>query len=257
MTGPHVHICDRSLLRTLADLQALVGHWNSWHTPKALWLVPAPTCVAGDLQALVEEYVTSRKPVVEGLRQVRQQFLEFCHTAGGLPTAIGESIHDFFVEAEWLLEDPPQDSLVYILDQVSAVGQLATAVLCAGMMDQGRISVGWSDARDWFVSDEVWGRGPVGVDASTALCLRQIAGLEAADMMVLAMGLAGTADNHSVSLDETNTKTAIEVLMRCLKVSRCYWWHRPGESAPKPWGDVEVVGVPLEVGHNPHQAIEL
>ena len=102
------------------------------------------------------------------------------------------TVHDTFVEGEWVLEETPADNYDYMYDQIVCVGELVSSKIVTAYFNKVGLKTQWLDARDVVATDNTYREGWVIWDKTKANAQRVVPPMLAAGGFVLTQGFIGS-----------------------------------------------------------------
>jgi len=177
------------------------------------------------LEAVINAYYHKSGEAMELFKEVKKAHYEVVDALFPPNHLIYTTLNDIFVEAEWVLEDEPQDHYDYIYDQVVSIGELASsAIVAAFLFDQG-LNTTWKDARDFIKTDETWRESIIQWDETLTKTQESLLPLLKAGGFVLTQGFIGaTRDNATTTLGREGSDYSAAILSFCLDAQGMYIW---------------------------------
>lgn len=123
-----------------------------------------------------------------------------------------DTLSNFLVEIEWILEDGPVDAFDYTLDQIMAVGPLLASTIASAYLQMKGVSNTWVDARNIFVTDNRYGQARIDEAKSQQLIQTGIKPLLTKAWVVAPAGIGTTTENFSTLLGQTGTAASIKLV---------------------------------------------
>jgi aspartate kinase len=140
------------------------------------------------------------------------------------------SVHDTFVEGEWVLDEAPNPNFDYMYDQIICMGELVSTKIVAAYLNKIGLSTQWLDARDVINTDETWREGWVNWDKTRPNILKIVPPMLAKGGFVLTQGFIGsTDDNATTTLGREGSDYSAAIFAHCLDAeSMTIWKDVPG-----------------------------
>ena len=143
----------------------------------------------------------------------------------GLSEAILDELHDVFVEAEWVLEDPTESSFDYRYDQLIATGELASSLILWAYLGNLGLRAHWLDARDCIKTDNSYREAKVDWALTEGLIQQQWADLGQRFEVVVTQGFIGSSsENFNTSLGREGSDYTAAIFAYALKASCMTVW---------------------------------
>ncbi len=175
------------------------------------------------LEEVVDSYVAQEGNAMAKLDVVRQHHFDIVRDLG-IEGDIRDQLNDVMVEAEWLLEDQPVDSYDYIYDQVVSIGELLSTIIVNAYLQSVDLPVVWLDIRDVLKTDDTYRNGQVDWHR-TGKQVEQIINPLLEKGTVLTQGfIAGTSENHSMTLGREGSDYTAAILANCLGAQSVTAW---------------------------------
>lgn len=139
-------------------------------------------------------------------------------------------VNDIFVEADWVLEDEPEDSYDYIYDQIVSLGELVSTKILAAYLNGKGLATQWLDARDVILTDDIYREGWVQWDETQKRADRTAKPMLEAGGFVVTQGFIGsTTENTTTTLGREGSDYTAAIFSYCLDAeSMSIWKDVPG-----------------------------
>lgn len=139
-------------------------------------------------------------------------------------------VNDTFVEADWVLEEPPADGYDYTYDQIVCVGELVSSKIVAAYLNKAGLLTQWLDARDVVITDNTYREGWVIWDKTKANALKIVPPMLDKGGFVLTQGFIGsTTENFTTTLGREGSDYSAAIFTFCLDAkSMTIWKDVPG-----------------------------
>ncbi len=139
-------------------------------------------------------------------------------------------VNDVFVEAEWVLDEPPAENYDYMYDQLVCVGELVSTRIVAAFLNKSGLKTQWIDARDVIITDNTYREGWVTWDKTRANAQRIVPNLLEQGGFVLTQGFIGsTTENFTTTLGREGSDYSASIFAFCLDAeSMTIWKDVPG-----------------------------
>ena len=124
---------------------------------KLLVVISAMGKTTNALEKVVNDYFFSKGNAHAALKEVRdyhQQIMEELFSEKANP--VFDKVNNFFVEADWMLDEKPQHTYNFVYDQIVSLGELiSTCIVSAYLKQQGCSNI-WLDVRDVLMTDNTY-----------------------------------------------------------------------------------------------------
>ncbi len=140
------------------------------------------------------------------------------------------AVSDTFVEAEWMLEEPPAENYDYTYDQIVCVGELVSSRIVAAYLQEVGLPTQWLDARDVIITDNTHREGWVLWEKTRPNALRLIPPMLERGGFVLTQGfIASSTENFTTTLGREGSDYSAAIFSFCLDAqSMTIWKDVPG-----------------------------
>jgi aspartate kinase len=140
------------------------------------------------------------------------------------------SVHDTFVEGEWVLDEMPTDQYDYMYDQLVSVGELVSSKIVTAYLNKIGLKTQWLDARDVVATDNTYREGWVIWDKTKANAQKIVSPMLAQGGFVLTQGFIGsTSENFTTTLGREGSDYSASIFSHCLDAeSMSIWKDVPG-----------------------------
>ncbi len=181
------------------------------------------------LEKVVEAYAKTEDatPLFE---QVKQQHYLLAQELLGEGHEVFHRLNDAFVEVEWLLEVPLDQSYDYAYDQIVSIGEVASSILLAAYLEHTELPAQWVDARGLIRTDDLWREAWVNWEVTERQVRAQVQPIVAGGGIVVTQGFIGsTPDNETTTLGREGSDYSAAILSYCLGAeSMSIWKDVPG-----------------------------
>ncbi len=140
------------------------------------------------------------------------------------------AVNDTFVEAEWMLEEPPHENYDYTYDQIVCVGELVSSRIVSAYLNDIGLPTQWLDARDVIITDNTYREGWVLWDKTKPNALRIVPPMLEKGGFVLTQGfIASSTENFTTTLGREGSDYSAAIFSFCLDAeSMTIWKDVPG-----------------------------
>ena len=139
-------------------------------------------------------------------------------------------LNDTFVEATWVLEEPPHANFDYMYDQIICVGELASSRIVHAYLQEVGLPTQWLDAREVIITDDIHREGWVNWEETGKRMESKVLPMVSQPGFVLTQGFIGsTLDNASTTLGREGSDYTTAIFTFCLNgESMTIWKDVPG-----------------------------
>lgn len=133
-------------------------------------------------------------------------------------------VNNFFVEIDWVLEEPPR-SYPFIYDQVVAIGELISTKIVSAHLNNEGLKNAWTDARSCIKTDNTYRSANIDWTA-TAKCINNVIdnALSGADIVMVQGFIGGTSENYTTTLGREGSDYSAAVFAHCLNAESLTIW---------------------------------
>ena len=230
---------DAEGVRNIAPILNLFPHGQ------LLVVVSAMGKTTNMLEALCMAYFHDKPETHELLQQVKdnhQQVLQQLIPDTSHP--VYDEIANTFVEIEWILEEPPQDSFDYLYDQIVSIGELLSTRIVSAYLSGTGYPCRWIDARDYIHTDN--NHREAGVRwAETEQAIRERIPALLQERTLITQGFIGsTSENFTTTLGREGSDYTAAIFASCLDADDVTIWKDvPGvlNADPKWFDHTELI----------------
>ena len=230
---------DAEGVRNIARILNLFPHGQ------LLVVVSAMGKTTNMLEALCMAYFHDKPETHELLQQVKdnhQQVLQQLIPDTSHP--VYDEIANTFVEIEWILEEPPQDSFDYLYDQIVSIGELLSTRIVSAYLSGTGYPCRWIDARDYIHTDN--NHREAGVRwAETEQAIRERIPALLQERTLITQGFIGsTSENFTTTLGREGSDYTAAIFASCLDADDVTIWKDvPGvlNADPKWFDHTELI----------------
>ena len=140
------------------------------------------------------------------------------------------ALNDTFVEAHWVLEEPPHPNFDYMYDQIICVGELASSRIVHAFLNDIGLETAWIDAREVIITDDIHREGWVDWEETSRRMEEKVRPLVSTSGFLLTQGFIGsTLDNATTTLGREGSDYTTAIFSYCLNgESMTIWKDVPG-----------------------------
>ena len=131
-------------------------------------------------------------------QELKEKHFQWALQYGDGDKSILDEINDLCVEAEWLLEEPAQDSPTYVYDQIIGLGPILGSLLLSVFLRSKDVLATWMDPRDLIITDDQYKSATI-LEEET---LHRFYKLTTQHQMIcFGIGVGSTVDNNTTTFD--------------------------------------------------------
>lgn len=177
------------------------------------------------LEEIVEAHARQTGEAREMLEQLKMQHFQLAADLLGSTHEIFDLLNDVFVEADWVLDEPPYSNYDYMYDQIVCIGELASSRLVSAFLNQEGLSTHWLDARDVILTDNIYREGWVKWSETVERARSSVLPLTKEPGFVLTQGFIGsTSENFTTTLGREGSDYTAAILSFCLDAEDMTIW---------------------------------
>lgn len=189
-----------------------------------LVVISAIANVTNQLEEVVSTFFTNQKKAIAQLQNIKEFHINRCKELLVNPQYAIDAVNNHFVEAEWILEDPPNDSFAYVYDQIVSIGELAsTTIMIYYLNEQQNNSCVWKDARGFIRTSREFKDASIQWEITTS----QISTLQPVltSQSIITQGFIGSSmDNETTTLGREGSDFSGAIFAYCLQASKYTIW---------------------------------
>ena len=164
----------------------------------------------------------SAKTLLQGVRDQHEAIMKALFDPG---EEVFDLVNDAFVEAEWVLDEPPSPKYDYMYDQIVCVGELVSTRIVAAYLHKTGLKTHWLDARDVIITDETHREGWVLWEKTKPNAQRIIPALLEGGAFVVTQGFIGTtAENETTTLGREGSDYSASIFAFCMDAEQMIIW---------------------------------
>lgn len=215
---------DASAVRNVASILHRFGDEN---------LVIVVSAMGKTTNAL-EEVVAAHARQDGSAKQLMDQIRQFHYSLAQdlLPEGheVFAALNDTFVEAYWVLDEPPHANYDYMYDQIICVGELASSRIVQAFLQHDGLPTLWLDAREVIITDDIHREGWVNWEETGKRMEAKVRPMLSQPGFVLTQGfIASTMDNATTTLGREGSDYTTAIFTFCLNgESMTIWKDVPG-----------------------------
>lgn len=224
---------------------------------KLLVVISAMGKTTNALEKVVNDYFFSKGNAHTSLKEVRdyhQQIMEELFSEKTNP--VFDKVNNFFVEADWMLDEKPQHTYSFVYDQIVSLGELISTCIVSAYLEQQGCSNIWLDVRDVLMTDNTYREAKVDWQKSEMLVQKQVVPVfNRVDVIITQGFIGGTSENYTTTLGREGSDYTAAIFAYLLDAEAMYIWKDvPGvlNADPKFYKDAQKLD---QISY--HDAIEL
>ena len=224
---------------------------------KLLVVISAMGKTTNALEIVVNDYFFSKGNAHAALKDVReyhQQIME--ELFSGKANPVFDKVNNFFVEADWMLDEKPQHTYNFVYDQIVSLGELISTCIVGACLEQQGCSNFWLDVRDVLMTDNTYREAKVDWQKSEMLVQKQVVpAFSGVDVVITQGFIGGTSENYTTTLGREGSDYSAAIFAYLLNAEAMYIWKDvPGilNADPKFYKDAQKLD---QISY--HDAIEL
>lgn len=174
----------------------------------------------------------------------------------GKANPVFDKVNNFFVEADWMLDEKPQHTYNFVYDQIVSLGELISTCIVGAYLEQQGCSNIWLDVRDVLMTDNTYREAKVDWQKSEMLVQKQVVpAFSGVDVVITQGFIGGTSENYTTTLGREGSDYSAAIFAYLLNAEAMYIWKDvPGilNADPKFYKDAQKLD---QISY--HDAIEL
>ncbi len=211
-------------VKDAASIKNVLDITNTFKEEQLVIVVSAMAKTTNSLEKVVELY-TSGADAFEELEKIKQFHYQIAAELFENPLELQTSLNDTFVEIEWLLEEPMEDTYDYVYDQIVSVGELLSTQIVAAYFKANNLDTEWVDARDLILTDNIYREGWVQWDETTNRTKKRLQPILDSGRKVITQGFIGsTSENFTTTLGREGSDYSAAIFAYCLDAGELVIW---------------------------------
>ncbi len=217
-------------LKDAAGVRNVANILQRYRDQSLLIVVSAMGKTTNALEAVVAAHYKQNGQAQALLDAVKEQHYALMRELFPPEHEVFAAVNDSFVEAEWMLEEPPAENYDYTYDQIVCVGELVSSRIVAAYLNEVGLPTQWLDARDVIITDNTYREGWVLWDKTKPNALRIIPPMLERGGFVLTQGfIASSTENFTTTLGREGSDYSAAIFSFCLDAeSMTIWKDVPG-----------------------------
>mgnify|MGYP003498103384 FL=1 len=259
MTGTKIKVFKfgGASVKDAASVKNAIEILKGFKGEKLLVVISAMGKTTNALEIVVNDYFFSKGNAHAALKDVReyhQQIME--ELFSGKANPVFDKVHNFFVEADWMLDEKPQHTYNFVYDQIVSLGELISTCIVGAYLEQQGCSNIWLDVRDVLMTDNTYREAKVDWQKSEMLVQKQVVpAFSGVDVVITQGFIGGTSENYTTTLGREGSDYSAAIFAYLLNAEAMYIWKDvPGilNADPKFYKDAQKLD---QISY--HDAIEL
>lgn len=211
-------------VKDAASIKNVLDITNTFKEEQLVIVVSAMAKTTNNLEKVVDLY-TSGADAFEELEKIKQFHYQIAAELFENPLELQTSLNDTFVEIEWLLEEPMEDTYDYVYDQIVSVGELLSTQIVAAYFKANNLDTEWVDARDLILTDNIYREGWVQWDETTNRTKKRLQPILDSGRKVVTQGFIGsTSENFTTTLGREGSDYSAAIFAYCLDAGELVIW---------------------------------
>ena len=212
-------------IKDVEGIQRVGRILHSYKEESLVIVVSAMGKTTNALEAVVRSYFNQDGQAESLLNEIKRQHYELIQALFGEGHEIFVEVNDTFVEIDWVLEEPPQDSYDYIYDQIVSVGELVSTKIVAAYLNSQELSTQWLDARDLILTDnlhrEAWVQW---TETQERVRTHALSALQNTSFALTQGFIGSTSENFTTTLGREGSDYTAAILSYCLDAEYMSIW---------------------------------
>lgn len=199
--------------------------------------------VTNALEKIVDAYVNQTGEAQSLLDALKNYHLQITNELfSDSKHEVHNKLNNYFVEIEWVLEEPPRD-YDFVYDQIVSFGELLSTTIVSAWLNDNGLNNQWLDVRDCLITDNTYREGKIDWATSTGLFQSRINELFTHSNIIITQGFIGsTTENFSTTLGREGSDYTAAIIAHILNAeSVTIWKDVPGvlNADPKHFSDAQ------------------
>lgn len=233
-----VHKFGGASVRDAASVKNAASIIRSLKDDKMAIVISAMGKTTNALEKVIESHFKNDELKLQLLEEIEKNHLNIIDDL--FPSGnndLKDTIHNFFTEAAWAMEEDTGKGFNFIYDQVVSIGELVSTKIVGAYLDSTGIKVKWVDARNFIRTDDTWREGNILWDSTCAEIQQHVSGpFNSGEKIILTQGFIGcTSENYTTTLGREGSDYTAAILAYCLNAeSATIWKDVPGVLSADP-----------------------
>ena len=212
-------------LRETAGIENVANILQKYKDESLVIIVSAMGKTTNALEEVIHSYFRQDGKAAELLHDIKVRHYELMANLLDKTDEAYIGVNDIFVEAEWVIEDEPQDTFDYVYDQIIGVGELVSSKIVAAYLNKKGLTTHWLDAREVVRTDETWRESIILWDETIEKVQKKVKPVLNKGGFVLTQGFIGSSkDNATTTLGREGSDYSAAIFAHCLDAEGMYIW---------------------------------
>ena len=219
---------DAEAVTRIAEL--LIAKHRAEPCPRLI-VVSAMGKTTNALEAILEAKVKGEVDLalqrLEALHQSHQNTAQalFAQAPAAVLKEALAALNDWFVEAQWCVEDEVHEDYDYDYDQLVALGEMFSSCLVSHYFRYRGLPLSWFDVRDAIRTDNRYRDAGVDWSLTRELVQEKLLPKLEGEQIILTQGfIGGTSENFTTTLGREGSDYTAAILAHCLQAAELSVW---------------------------------
>lgn len=217
-------------IKDAAGVKNVASILERYRNQSLVIVVSAMGKTTNSLEAVVAAHAKQTGQAQELFQALKEQHYTLMRELFDPGDDVFNVVNDTFVEADWMLEEKPDENYDYVYDQIVCVGELVSSKIVAAYLNKIGLHTHWLDARDVVATDNTYREGWVNWDKTKPNAQKVVQPLLQQGGFVLTQGFIGsTSENFTTTLGREGSDYSAAIFSFCLDAeSMTIWKDVPG-----------------------------
>jgi|CXWJ01.1.fsa_nt_gi aspartate kinase len=193
---------------------------------KIVVVVSAMGKTTNALEKVVQAYYYKKDDPHKALEEVKRFHLNIMNLLfRDTEHPVYREVNNFFVEADWVIEEEQNHGFNFTYDQIVSLGELISTKIVASYLSDNDIKCRWVDARDCIRTDNTYREGRVLWNESLTLTQQNVTPhLNEYDIIITQGFIGGTSENYTTTLGREGSDYTAAILAHLLDATDVTIW---------------------------------
>lgn len=193
---------------------------------KIVVVVSAMGKTTNALEKVVQAYYYKKEDPHKALEEVKRFHLTILNLLfRDTDHSVYREVNNFFVEADWVIEEEQNHGYNFTYDQIVSLGELISTKIVSAYLNDNGVKCKWIDARDCIRTDNTYREGKVLWEESLALGQKNLAPLFNEYDIIITQGfIGGTSENYTTTLGREGSDYTAAILAYLLDAADVTIW---------------------------------
>ena len=199
---------------------------KKYSNEKIIIVVSAMGKTTNALEQVVKAYMNGEGNAHALLNDIKTYHLTIMEALFADPHhPVYESVNNFFVEVDWVMEEPKRD-YSFIYDQIVSIGELISTRIVSAFLNDHKVNNNWFDIRDVLLTDNTYREAKVDWESSkTSVTCKMIPLLTDDKPIIVTQGFIGvTSENYTTTLGREGSDYTAAILAYLTDAFEVYIW---------------------------------